>query len=84
MLEQDDREVEGELERAELRGGRGEPGVGGRIVAGETGAEAMGGCVEERRPEPGGQLLDEREQLVRLGAVAERERGLERHAGSRA
>jgi hypothetical protein len=53
ILELDDREVEGQLEGAEPGLGGGELAVGAGVVAGEVGAEAVGGRVEEGRAQTG-------------------------------
>jgi len=54
VFELDDGEVEGELEGAESGLGGGEGSVGAWVVAGEVGAEAVSGRIEEGRAQTGG------------------------------
>ena len=57
MFERDDGVVERQLECAHLGCGGGVVALGGWGVAGEAGAEALGGRSEERRLQADGQLL---------------------------
>ena len=78
VLEQNDRQVEGQVERSQLGRRSREAPVGGRVVAGETGAEAVGDRREEGREEPDGLALHDDEELVGLGLLAELQRSFER------
>jgi hypothetical protein len=77
VLEQNDGEMEREFERPEPSSCFGERGIGGRIVSGHPGAVAMGGGVEERRPEADRKLLDDGQQLVQFRRVTQHRCGFQ-------